>query len=192
MIQVTVRGKGAAVLNHKPTKVLQLSRCNAVASRKLLQASEIKQNWSARARVGAVLASHRRSLSTVRRSRNRRGSAFAIRTPPRSSSGRRWKRQVGRAVGVREHAGWRKCEEEESGSCNPSAPLSRYRRSATAVDASRIKHVHGRGAEGPAAPPPPPPLLARTLRPPRSFPRARPVGVRIRRAHLPGCFGVVV
>ena len=123
--------------------------------------------------MGDVLASHRRSLSTVRRSRNRRGSAFAIRAPPRSSSGRRWKRQVRRAVGVREHAGWRKCEEEESGSCNPSAPLSRYRRSATAVDASRIKHVHGRGAEGPAAPRPPPPLLARTLRPPRSFPRAR-------------------
>lgn len=32
-----------------------------------------------------------------------------------------------------------------NGSCNPSAPLSRYRRPATAaVDASRIKHVHGR------------------------------------------------
>jgi len=29
------KGKGAAVLNHKPTKVLQLSTSNPVASRKL-------------------------------------------------------------------------------------------------------------------------------------------------------------
>ena len=28
------KGKGAAVLNHKPTKVLQLSMCNPLASRK--------------------------------------------------------------------------------------------------------------------------------------------------------------
>ena len=63
----------------------------------------------------------------------------------RPRSERRHSRPLGIKSGGRASArcvnmGWRKCEEETRRSCNPSAPLSRYRRSATAARRRRFPY----------------------------------------------------